>query len=231
MDAYAATMNQPPQPHQQSPRGVTLEDGPPNPHRRNNSHFGSHDDFYAFLDSNRGPSMASTAGPSGPSGPNGLNGLNGPNERSPPPAPMPPQQQHQRNQPSQSRPPVTNIFPDRSRPPSYSGSRSEEFLVDKSANAKMARQNQRRGVPPTKPLSTPRQRTTSPTPPGVRWLVTHASAQQPPGLWCRRPGPRHGPTSEEPQCARMRAAAPGSEGPRVRPAHAARARRDQTSRR
>ncbi|KAI0458941.1 hypothetical protein F5B21DRAFT_458357 [Xylaria acuta] len=79
---------------------------------------------------------------------------------------MPPQQQHQRNLPSQSRPPVTNIFPDRSRPPSYSGSRSEELLVDKSTGAKVARQNQRRGAPPTtKPLSGPRQRTTSPTPP------------------------------------------------------------------
>ncbi|KAI8953297.1 hypothetical protein F4801DRAFT_538248 [Xylaria longipes] len=164
MDAYAAAMNQPQQPpqppHQQSPRGVALEDGPPNSHRRNNSHFGSHDDFYAFLDSNRGPSMASAGGPSGPG------------ERSPPPAPMPPQQQQQqqqqqqRNLPSQSRPPVTNIFPDRSRPPSYAGSRSEELLVDKSAGAKMARQNQRRGAPPTKqPVSAPRQRTTSPTPP------------------------------------------------------------------
>ncbi|KAI0189564.1 hypothetical protein EV127DRAFT_432124 [Xylaria flabelliformis] len=169
MDAYAAAMNQPQQqsqrPHQQSPRGVTLEDIPPNSHRRNNSHFDSHDDFYAFLDSNRGPSMASGAGPSGPSGPVA-------SERSPPPAPMPPlqqqqQQQQQRNLPSQSRPPVTNIFPDRSRPPSYAGSRSEELLVDKSTGAKMARQNQRRGVPPTttKQSPGPRQRTTSPTPP------------------------------------------------------------------
>ncbi|KAI1756107.1 hypothetical protein F4782DRAFT_537899 [Xylaria castorea] len=169
MDAYAAAMNQPQQPsqrqqqqqqQQQSPRGVTLEDTPPNSQRRNNSHFDTHDDFYAFLESNRGPSMASAGGPSGP----------GASERSPPPAPMPPQQQqqqHQRNLPSQSRPPVTNIFPDRSRPPSYSGSRSEELLVDKAAGAKMARQNQRRGPPPTttKPLSGPRQRTTSPTPP------------------------------------------------------------------
>ncbi|KAI1744808.1 hypothetical protein F4680DRAFT_166916 [Xylaria scruposa] len=161
MDAYAAAMNQSQQqsqrPHQQSPRGVTLEDIPPNSHRRNNSHFDSHDDFYAFLDSNRGPSMASAGGPSGPVA----------SERSPPPAPMPPQQQ-QRNLPNQSRPPVTNIFPDRSRPPSYSGSRSEELLVDKNTGAKMARQNQRRGVPPTttsKPSPGPRQRTTSPTPP------------------------------------------------------------------
>ncbi|KAI1145013.1 hypothetical protein F4825DRAFT_444967 [Nemania diffusa] len=185
MDAYSATMNQPPQPpqppqapRQQSPRGVTLEDNPVPSHRRNNSHFGSHDDFYAFLDNNRGPSMASTSGPSA-------------SDRSPPPAPMPPQQQQplllqqqlqqqqqqqqQRTAPTQSRPPVTNLFPDRSRPPSYSGSRSEEqLLTDKNTGAKVARQNQRRGVPltattATKPPSSsssgPRQRTTSPTPP------------------------------------------------------------------
>ncbi|KAI0404104.1 hypothetical protein F4802DRAFT_264790 [Xylaria palmicola] len=166
MDPYASAASamsqpQPPlPPHQQSPRGVALEDGP-NSHRRNNSHFGSHDDFYAFLDNNRGPSMASAGLPNGgPSGPAG------PSERSPPPAPMPPQQQnpHQRNLPSQSRPPVTNLFTDRSRPPSYSGSRSEELLVDKNANAKIARQNQRRG-PPVKTQPVPRQRTTSPTPP------------------------------------------------------------------
>ncbi|KAI1192543.1 hypothetical protein F5X97DRAFT_317098 [Nemania serpens] len=166
MDAYSATMNQPPQPLQpqpsqptppQSSRGVTLEDISANAHRRNNSHFESDHDFYAYLDSNRGPSMAN-AGPPSASG------------RSPPPAPMPPpqpQQQQQRNQPAQSRPPVTTMFPDRSRPPSsHMGSRSEELLVDKTAAAKMARQTQRRGVPgPTKPSPGPRQRTISPTPP------------------------------------------------------------------
>ncbi|KAI1120989.1 hypothetical protein F5Y10DRAFT_257295 [Nemania abortiva] len=175
MEPYSTTMmNQPPQPpqplRQQSPRGVTLEDNPPPAHRRNNSHFGSHDDFYAFLDNNRGPSMASASGPGASASASA---------RSPPPAPMPPQQQqlqqqppqHQQQRPvtSQSRPPVTNLFPDRSRPPSYSGSRSEELLVDKNSGAKIARQNQRRGgVPPTatmKPMSAPRQRTTSPTPP------------------------------------------------------------------
>ncbi|KAI0974685.1 hypothetical protein F4678DRAFT_347807 [Xylaria arbuscula] len=169
MDPYSAAMNsqqsQPPQPQQQrdSPRGVTLEDRPQNSHRRNNSHFGSHDDFYAFLDSNRGPSMAA-------------NSVSSASGMSPPPAPMPPsapqqqqqQQQQQRNLPSQSRPPVTNIFPERSRlsTGSYSGSRSEELLVaDRNAGAKNARQAQRRGGPPTKPVSGSRQRATSPTPP------------------------------------------------------------------
>ncbi|KAI0538594.1 hypothetical protein GGR58DRAFT_293206 [Xylaria digitata] len=153
----------PPQQHRESPRGVTLEDKPINSHRRNNSHFGSHDDFYAFLDNNRGPSMAANL--NGPSS-------NGAGDLGPPQAPMPPQQQQQqqqRNLPSQSRPPVTNIFPDRSRPSShsgsYTGSRSEELLVDRNASAKMARQNQRRGGPPTKPLAKPQQRTSSPTPP------------------------------------------------------------------
>ncbi|KAI0799350.1 hypothetical protein GGR55DRAFT_669948 [Xylaria sp. FL0064] len=164
MDPYTAAMNSqqsqpPPQPPQQqqqrdSPRGVTLEDRPQNSHRRNNSHFGSHDDFYAFLDSNRGPSMAA-------------NSVSSASGMSPPPAPMPPQQQQQRNPPSQSRPPVTNIFPERSRlsTGSYSGSRSEELLVDRNSGAKVARQNQRRGAPPTKPMTGSRQRTTSPTPP------------------------------------------------------------------
>ncbi|KAI1161944.1 hypothetical protein F5B18DRAFT_412887 [Nemania serpens] len=164
MDGYSATMNQPPQPPQpqpsqptppQSSRGVTLEDIS-NAHRRNNSHFGSDDDFYAYLDNNRGPSMAN-AGPPSASG----------SGRSPPPAPMPPPQLQQRNPPAQSRPPVTSMFPDRSRPPSsHMGSRSEELLVDKTAAAKMARQTQRRGVPaPSKPSPGARQRTISPTPP------------------------------------------------------------------
>ena len=134
---------------------MTLEDRPSNSHGRNNSHFGSHDDFYAFLDSNRGPSMAGTS-------------VSSAGEMSPPPAPMPPQQQQQRNNlPSQSRPPVTNIFPERSRlsTGSYSGSRSEELLVDRNSGAKVARQNQRRGAPQSKQPAGPRQRTTSPTPP------------------------------------------------------------------
>ncbi|KAI0903742.1 hypothetical protein F4823DRAFT_259267 [Ustulina deusta] len=168
MDPYTAAMNsqqsqppaqQPPQQQQrESPRGVTLEDRPLNSHRRNNSHFGSHDDFYAFLDSNRGPSMATSMGGTS---------VSSSSEMSPPPAPMPPQQQQQRNLPIQSRPPVTNIFPDRSRlsSGSFSGSRSEETLVDRNSSAKMARQNQRRGGPPTKQITGPRQRTTSPTPP------------------------------------------------------------------
>ncbi|GAW13609.1 hypothetical protein ANO14919_029960 [Xylariales sp. No.14919] len=166
------SQQQPPQQQQQqqqqrreSPRGVTLEDKPLNSHRRNDSHFGSHDDFYAFLDNNRVPSMATI--------PNG-NSSNGGGETGPPQAPIPPQQQQQqqqqqRNLPSQSRPPVTNIFPDRSRPPShsgsYTGSRSEEPPVDRNSGAKMARQNQRRGGPPTKPLAKQQQRNSSPTPP------------------------------------------------------------------
>ncbi|KAK5624997.1 hypothetical protein RRF57_000713 [Xylaria bambusicola] len=168
MDPYTAAANsqqsqppphsQPPLQQRDSPRGVTLEDRPMNSHRRNNSHFGSHDDFYAFLDNNRGPSMA----PVGTS-------VSSAGERSPPPAPMPPSQQQQQrnNAPTQSRPPVTNIFPERSRlsTGSYSGSRSEELLVDRNSSAKMARQNQRRGAPPTKQPPGPRQRTTSPTPP------------------------------------------------------------------
>ncbi|TGJ78354.1 hypothetical protein E0Z10_g10415 [Xylaria hypoxylon] len=183
MDPYTTSTNghspQPQPPHSQQhqqrrespPRGVTLEDKPSNPHRRNNSHFGSHDDFYAFLDNNRGPAMAVNPNGSTP---------NGAGEMAPPQAPMPPQQQQQqqqqlqqqqqRNGSSQSRPPVTNIFPDRSRPTShsgsYTGSRSEELLlVDRNSGAKMARQNQRRGAPPIKPAAAPRQRATSPTPP------------------------------------------------------------------
>ncbi|KAI1182023.1 hypothetical protein F5B17DRAFT_422449 [Nemania serpens] len=164
MDGYSTTMNQPPQPPQpqpsqptppQSSRGVTLEDIAANSHRRNNSHFDSDDDFYAYLDNNRGPSMAN-AGPPSASG------------RSPPPAPMPPPQPQQRNPATQSRPPVTTMFPDRSRPSSshMGSSRSEEMLGDKNTAAKMARQTQRRGVPgPTKPSPGPRQRTISPTPP------------------------------------------------------------------
>ncbi|KAI1826290.1 hypothetical protein F4861DRAFT_100994 [Xylaria intraflava] len=162
MDSYTAAMNQRPQPQQsssphrpQSPRGVALEDRPQNVHRQNNSRFDSHDDFYDFLDNNRGPSAANPPG-------------SGPNEKSPPQAPVLPQQQQQqqRTLPSQSRPPLTNSNPDRVRPPSYTGtSRSEELLVDKSSGARIARQAVRRGVPPTRQLSGPRQRLGSPTPP------------------------------------------------------------------
>lgn len=85
--------------------------------------FDNHDDFYAFLDNNRGP----------PS--------------------IPQQQNNHPHSPTDniSRPPVANSFPvqggqTRSRPPSYSGSRSEEMLqLSDSASAKMHRQNGRRG--------------------------------------------------------------------------------------
>ncbi|KAK7918455.1 hypothetical protein PG985_010329 [Apiospora marii] len=79
----------------------------------NNNKFDSHDDFYDFLDSNRGGSGAAmqSGSPNMQRGPIPING------------------------PDQSRPPVTRGTGGaqmRSRPPSYgSGSRSEEMLVDK----------------------------------------------------------------------------------------------------
>ncbi|KAK6088939.1 hypothetical protein SCUP234_00143 [Seiridium cupressi] len=125
------------------------------PFRGKQARFDNHDDFYAFLESNRGPGGVNT-------------GL-------PPQAQNSPQSQQQRNVQTgphsspgdQSRPPVSNTFQppqrsgsNRSRPPSYSGSRSEELLVDRHSdssnkngenNHKVQRQNGRRGGgrPPT----------------------------------------------------------------------------------
>ncbi|KAI5860240.1 hypothetical protein GGS23DRAFT_240838 [Durotheca rogersii] len=117
--------------------------------------FDSHDDFYQFLDNNRGPPPPHNASPSAA-------------------VPMPTQQPQrlmqpagQPNQhiPAQSRPPLANTFPPQgssgapersSRPPSYAGSsRSEEMLVAErnGESSKMQRQNGRRG---TKPVSGPR---------------------------------------------------------------------------
>ncbi|KAI1778397.1 hypothetical protein F4818DRAFT_405931 [Hypoxylon cercidicola] len=145
--------------------------------------FGSHEDFYDFLDSNRGPS--NVAAPT-----------------QPPQMSSQQQQQQQRfrqdgGQPShspttQSRPPLTNSFPPQgggsgvpeqqqqqqrsSRPPSYSGSsRSEEMLVAGDRNGggdaggsggRIQRQNGRRGggassSSSSKPVSGPRPPTSS----------------------------------------------------------------------
>ncbi|KAI0130396.1 hypothetical protein BJ170DRAFT_681848 [Xylariales sp. AK1849] len=119
--------------------------------------FDSHDDFYAFLDSNRGP----------PSSANGNSGVAMQVPIHPQSQTQQQQQQQQRlvpigQQPNhsptadQSRPPVANSFPSqrggggRPRPPSYSGSRSEEQLVDKSdGQPKVNRQNGRRPNKPT----------------------------------------------------------------------------------
>ncbi|KAI1435857.1 hypothetical protein GGR50DRAFT_278108 [Xylaria sp. CBS 124048] len=169
MDSYTAAMNQRQQPQQRPqspPRGVSLEDGGPAHRRNNSSRFDSHDDFYDFLDSNRGP-----PNPSGASATTN-------NTKTPPQAPVLPSQQQQRSGiPVQSRPPISNS---NVRAPSFSGSRSEELLVDKSAGARGARQAVRRGAPPTKQLSGggggtsgggtsggtgSRQRVGSPTPP------------------------------------------------------------------
>ncbi|CAJ2508861.1 Uu.00g138870.m01.CDS01 [Anthostomella pinea] len=159
-------MNSPTRPRQQqqpqSPRDIDPGHGG---HRRNDSsRFDSHDDFYAFLDSNRGPP------PPGATNPN-----SGAPMQPPMQAPMPHQsaqnqmQQGQRLPPvpqaNQSRPPVTNSFPERSRPPSNTGSRSEEMLVDKNPGAKVARQNGRRTTG-NKPSSAPRPTTRAGSPPG-----------------------------------------------------------------
>ncbi|KAI2634585.1 hypothetical protein GGS21DRAFT_518477 [Xylaria nigripes] len=170
MDSYSVAMNQRQQPqslpqhNSQSPRGVTLEDGP---QRRNNGRFDSHDDFYNFLENNRGPS---TTNPTGAPGPGDKNPQLAPiaplqhQQQQQQPQQQQPQQQ-QRPLPSQSRPPLTNPNLDRVRPPSFSGSRSEEQLVDKSSGARVARQAVRRGAPPTKQISGARPRVGSPTPP------------------------------------------------------------------
>lgn len=148
--------------------------GPSGPPR-----FDSHDDFYDFLDNNRGP-------PGSISGPAPINANNA-NTTAPLQTPQPlqmsqQQQQQQRfsqgggapqNQsPNTSRPPLTNSFPpqgggggpERSRPPSYSGSsRSEEMLVaDRTRDdGRVQRQNGRRGAPNNKPVSGPRPPTSS----------------------------------------------------------------------
>ncbi|KAI4860187.1 hypothetical protein F4820DRAFT_120295 [Hypoxylon rubiginosum] len=146
--------------------------------------FDSHDDFYEFLDSNRGPPAPPSSG--GHSGPTGSSSTNA-NVALPvqPPQMTSPQQQRFRQdggQPShspttQSRPPLTNSFPQgsgsapepqrSSRPPSYSGSsREEEMLVaDRSgdaggSNGRVQRQNGRRGGS-SKPVTGPRPPTSS----------------------------------------------------------------------
>ncbi|KAI1495712.1 hypothetical protein F5X99DRAFT_402583 [Biscogniauxia marginata] len=149
MDVYpaaAATMNSPTR--VRAPRD--MDDAVHQ--RRNNSHFDSHDDFYNFLDSNRGP-------PPGPANSNA-----GVSMQTATPQSGPAQQRLPHgSQPNQSRPPVTNSFPN-GRPPSYSGSRSEETLVDKNAAAKIQRQNGRRQN--TKPPSAgPRPTTRAGSPP------------------------------------------------------------------
>ncbi|KAI1140330.1 hypothetical protein F5Y05DRAFT_411386 [Hypoxylon sp. FL0543] len=140
--------------------------GPSGPPR-----FDSHDDFYDFLDSNRGPP--------GSSGPAPIN----PNANTTAPLQTQPLQMSQQQQrfgqagsqpnqsPTTSRPPLTNSFPpqgggapERSRPPSYSGSsRSEEMLVaDRTRDdGRVQRQNGRRGGPSGKPVSGPRPPTSS----------------------------------------------------------------------
>ncbi|OTA70174.1 hypothetical protein K449DRAFT_393184 [Hypoxylon sp. EC38] len=151
--------------------------GPSGPPR-----FDSHDDFYDFLDNNRGP-----AGSSGPAPINTTNNANASAPLQTQPLQMSQQQQQQQQQqrfsqggnqqnqsPNTSRPPLTNSFPpqggggpersERSRPPSYSGSsRSEEMLIaDRTRDdGRVQRQNGRRGAPNNKPVSGPRPPTSS----------------------------------------------------------------------
>ncbi|KAI1100191.1 hypothetical protein F4804DRAFT_319603 [Jackrogersella minutella] len=140
--------------------------------------FSSHDDFYDFLESNRGP----MPGPSTFAGPGPAGATNANANASAPlqtqPSQMPQQQRFVQqpggppNQsPTHSRPPLTNSFPsqggagpERSRPPSYSGSsRSEEMLVaDRTSdNGRIQRQNGRRAAPTGKSVSGPRPPTSS----------------------------------------------------------------------
>lgn len=123
--------------------------------RGKQARFDNHDDFYAFLESNRGPG--------GVINPAQIHQAQGPPQQ----RGMPMAQNSPQGPPAdQSRPPVTNTFvpqrsaSGRSRPPSYSGSRSEEMLVDRAAENsrrsngdlhKVQRQNGRRGGgrPPT----------------------------------------------------------------------------------
>ncbi|KAI1402959.1 hypothetical protein F4819DRAFT_256844 [Hypoxylon fuscum] len=138
--------------------------------------FDSHDDFYEFLDNNRGP--GSIGGHPGPTNPNANANVAIPAQSSQ----MPSQQRFAQGggpsnhspttQGHSSRPPLTNSFPpqgggsgpDRSRPPSYSGSsRSEEMLVADRSNggdSRIQRQNGRRAAP-SKPASGPRPPTSS----------------------------------------------------------------------
>ncbi|KAI0599624.1 hypothetical protein F4775DRAFT_103117 [Biscogniauxia sp. FL1348] len=162
MDVYpaaTATMNSPTR--VRAPRDL---DDAVHQRRANNSHFDSHDDFYNFLDSNKGPP--------GPANPNAGVTMQ---------AAMPPQSATAQQrlphaaQPNQSRPPVTNSFPNQ-RPPSYSGSRSEEMLVDKNpAAVKVQRQNGRR-------------QNTKPPPTGAR-PTTRAGS--PPSTWSPNASPNH----------------------------------------
>lgn len=120
-----------------------FDEGP----RGKQARFDNHDDFYAYLDSNRGPGAINPTqvhqgqGPPQPRGAQiGQNSPQGP--------------------PDQSRPPVSNTFvpqratSGRSRPPSYVGTRSEEVLVERNGDNsrksngdlnKAQRQNARRG--------------------------------------------------------------------------------------
>ncbi|KAI6089899.1 hypothetical protein F4821DRAFT_44294 [Hypoxylon rubiginosum] len=138
--------------------------------------FNSHDDFYDFLDSNRGPPSAPTSS-GGHSSSNTI-----PAQQSQMPSQQPRFRGDAGQQPShspttQSRPPITNSFPSgsgseqqpqrSSRPPSYSGSsRSEEMLVagdrgGESSSGRVQRQNGRRGGGSSKPMSGPRPPTSS----------------------------------------------------------------------
>ncbi|KAI0475163.1 hypothetical protein GGR56DRAFT_644842 [Xylariaceae sp. FL0804] len=147
MDAYAVATNSPPRPR------YTLDDGPM--HRRNGSRFDSHDDFYEFLDNNR--TSANAAAPLQPPPPQSAHSAHSLPR-------MPPAQQ-----PGPSRPPVTNAFPERSRPPSYSGSRSEELLVDKNAtparNTRQTQNQNQNGRRPQKLTTGPRPQTRAGSPP------------------------------------------------------------------
>ncbi|KAI1332202.1 hypothetical protein F5Y16DRAFT_394275 [Xylariaceae sp. FL0255] len=151
-DPYSAAMN--------GQQRYQLEDPSPPQHRRSNSRFDSHNDFYNFLDNNRGP-------------PAMANGGDSQQQQQQQQQPQP-QQNYQHRIPqstTQSRPPVTNSFPDRSRHSWQSGSRSDEHLGDKATgpvNARGPRQNPR---PPSlaKPTGSgsrpPPARGGSPTPP------------------------------------------------------------------
>ncbi|OTB12436.1 hypothetical protein K445DRAFT_378635 [Daldinia sp. EC12] len=135
--------------------------------------FDSHDDFYDFLDSNRGP-MSGLGANQPPHANHGAAMQGQPSQIPPQQLQQHQQQQQQRfsqggqsnnNSPSQSRPPLTNSFPpqggnapNQSRPPSYSGSsRSEDMLVADRAggDGRIQRQNGRR-TGPGKPVSGPR---------------------------------------------------------------------------
>ncbi|KAK8022562.1 hypothetical protein PG993_013329 [Apiospora rasikravindrae] len=139
------------------------------------SKFDSHDDFYDFLDSNRGSN-------GGPLNPNSNNMQQGGSPNMQRPVPI--------NGPDQSRPPVTRGTGGaqmRSRPPSYgSGSRSEEMLVDKhreQRDRERRQQQQREAQLQQQQLQLQQQQNASPAGP--------AGAGKPVG------GPRS-PTSDSP---------------------------------